>query len=87
MDLVFLNSSPLPRLQATGSSHREKVRRSLEGTVFRCVNTQPATVWPEDRLNQYRGVTGGHAFLFAVKIIWSVCVFYFYVSSDVAMQP
>lgn len=87
MDLVFLYSSPLSRLRATGSSHREKVRRSLEGTVFRCVNTQPAIVWPEDRLNQYRGVTGGRAFRFAVEIIWSADVFYFYESSEVVMGP
>lgn len=88
MDLVFLYSSPLPRLQATGSTHREKVRRSLEGTVFRCVNTQPAIVWPEDKLNQYGGVTGGRAFLFAVEITWSVQVFLFlFLSSDVVMGP
>lgn len=52
-----------PGWGATGSSHREKVRRSLEGTAFRCVNTQAAIVWPEDRLNQYRGVTGDRASL------------------------
>lgn len=38
-DFFFLYSSPLSRLQATGSSHRERLRRSLEGTVLRCVNT------------------------------------------------
>lgn len=43
------------------------------------VSTQPAIVWPEERLNQYRGVTGGWAFFFAVEIIWS---FYFYASSE-----
>lgn len=87
MDLVFLYSAPLPRLQATGSFHRENVRRSLEGTVFRCVNTQPAIVWPEDRLNQYERATGGRAFHYTVQIIWSVHVYYFYVPSDVVMQP
>lgn len=85
MDLVFLYPSPLPRLQATGSLHREMVRRSLEGTVFRCVNTQPAIVWPEDKLNQYGGVTGDCAFCYAVEMIWNV--FYIYVSSDVVMLP
>lgn len=83
-DLVFLYSVPLPRLQATGPSHRESVRRRLDGTAFRCVNTQLAIVWPEDRLNQYRGVTGGRAFRFAVEIKWC---FYFYVSSEVVMRP
>lgn len=76
-----------PGWGATGSSHREKVRRSLEGTAFRCVNTQAAIVWPEDRLNQYRGVTGDRASRFAVEIIWSADVFYFYVSSEVVMGP
>lgn len=66
---IYIYSSPLSRLQATGSSQRERLRRSLEGTVLRCVNTQPAIVWPEERLNQYRGVTGGCAFFFAVEII------------------
>lgn len=82
-DLVFLYSSPLPRLQAVESTHSAEVRRSLEGTVFRCVNTQPAIVWPEDRLNQYGGVTGGHAFSFAVEDIWTVQDFYFCAASDV----
>lgn len=53
-------------------THTDKgVRRSLEGAVFRCVNTQPAIVWPEDRCNQYRGVTGGRAIHFAPEIMWS----------------
>lgn len=68
---IFL-SSP----QAAGHgvfSQRKGYVGGLEGTVLRCVNTQPAMVWPEDRLNQYCEATSGRDYVECLfsRVLWS----------------
>lgn len=62
-----------PGCRPQGLLQRKGYVGGLEGTVLRCVNTQPATVWPEDRLNQYREATSGWDYVKCLfsRVFWS----------------